>query len=365
MRISKKLGVALAAVGVLALSACGSSTAKLLDSSSTKTKNAALDDNSGLNMKPFTFKRESLVNYQKYPNGIGLEDQIVRDESKYTPCAPGLTSTPNIDTAPLNNLISKCQREYIIVHYTGFITAPGNTGETVSVKFRVAKDDTFFMKIGETTVIDAWHNTGCTWVEGKMDMVAGQKYPLDAWFSQYGGGICNQMVWTVGSAKEVVVPQSALSRVNENAATTTTVAATTTVPATSTTEATGNKQVVVTTTTVAAATTTAAPATTVADQQASGNAVDATTTTVAAGSKSTATTVAGDEAVANEATDTTVAASDESVAPDTTMATDSESTDNTGSGDSDGSSNVWWLWILIVIVLGGGGYAYSRKNKKN
>ena len=213
MRHSTKLSLALVTVGVLALSACGNSTAKLLDSTTTKTKNAALDDNSGLNAKAMTYNREEFKDWQKYPNGQGVEDQILRDESKYKACPENTpTSVSTIDNGPLTAITKACRGEFIAVHYTGFVTVPGNVGEDVAVKFKVAKDDTFFLTIDGQTVVDAWKNTGCAWVEGSTTLKAGQQYPLDAWFTQYGGGICNQMTWSLNGGGFEIVPQSSLAR---------------------------------------------------------------------------------------------------------------------------------------------------------
>mgnify|MGYP000126413503 FL=1 len=239
MRHSTKLSLALVTVGVLVLSACGSSGAKLLDSTSTKTKNSSLDDNSGLNAKAMTYDHTAFINYQDYPNGQGVEDQILRDESKYQACPEGTpTSVSTIDDGPLGSITSACQAEFIAVHYTGFVTVPGNAGEDVAVKFKVAKDDTFFMTVDGNTVIDAWNNTGCEWVEGSTTLKAGQQYPLDAWFTQYGGGICNQMTWSLNGGEFEIVPQSALSRAA--AATEETTTTTVAEEVTTTTEPTAN-----------------------------------------------------------------------------------------------------------------------------
>lgn len=337
MRRSTKLSIALVTVGVLTLSACGKSTAKLLESPKSNTKNAALDDTSGLNIKSMTFDRTKLNNWQKYPNGIGVEDQIVRDETKYPLCPKGLTTVANIDTPALNSIMTNCQREFIILHYTGFITAPGNAGETVSVKFRMAKDDTYVMKIGETTVIDDWHNTGCANREGTINMVAGKKYPFDAWFSQYGGGICSQLSWSVAGGTQVVVPSSAFSRVDDTpAATTTTVeATTTTVEGTTTTiaEQTATQEKVTTTTVVEAA--------------ASENAV---TTTAAPAGESTGTTPSTKSTTVTADTTAANATEDSVMATDTTVATDMETTETAPvAGDSDSSSNNTMLFVLLGL----------------
>jgi hypothetical protein len=213
MRHSTKLSLALVTVGVLVLSACGNSTAKLLDSTTTKTKNSSLDDNSGLNVKAMTFNFEELTGSENNDWGVGLEDQIPRDENKLTACPEGTpTSVATIDNASLSPIQSACQSEFLVVHYTGFVTVPGNAGEDVAVNFKVAKDDTFSMTVDGNSVIDAWNNSGCAWVEGSTTLKAGQQYPLDAWFSQFRGGICNQMTWSLNGGEFEIVPQSALSR---------------------------------------------------------------------------------------------------------------------------------------------------------
>ncbi len=248
MRHSTKLSLALVTVGVLVLSACGNSTAKLLDSTTTKTKNSSLDDSSGLNVKAMTFNREELNGWESSDWGVGLEDQILRDDNKLTACPEGTpTSVATIDNASLSPIQSACQSEFLVVHYTGFVTVPGNAGEDVAVNFKVAKDDTFSMTVDGNSVIDAWNNSGCAWVEGSTTLKAGQQYPLDAWFSQFRGGICNQMTWSLNGGEFEIVPQSALSRAagtteenvtpgSEEEATTTTVAE----EVTTTTEATAN-----------------------------------------------------------------------------------------------------------------------------
>ncbi len=222
MRHSTKLSLALVTVGVLALSACGSSGAKLLDSTSTKTKNAALDDNSGLNVKAMTFDYQALTGWENNDWGVGLEDQIPRDENKLTACPEGTpTSVANIDNS-LDSIESACQSDYYVVHYTGFITVPGNAGEDVSVNFQVARDDGFSLAIDGNSVIEAWNISGCAMVEGTTTLKAGQKYPLDSWFYEYRGGVCNQMTWSLNGAEREIVPQSALSRVGDATEETTT-----------------------------------------------------------------------------------------------------------------------------------------------
>ena len=213
MRTTTKFGAALAVIGALALSACGGSS-PLIDSSAsgTRTKNAALGSDTGLNVKVFKMNLKSVDSSKGNEWGQGIEGQISREESKHDKCDNAVSTISNIDNDALEKIQSTCQREYVMAHMTGFITAPGNNGDKVTVKFTAAKDDTFAMKIGGKEVIDAWNNTGCEAVEGTIEMVAGKKYPIDAWYSNFrGNGGCMQLQWTVGSEPNVVVPSSAFS----------------------------------------------------------------------------------------------------------------------------------------------------------
>lgn len=210
MRTTTKIGAALAVIGALALSACGGSSA-LIDSSAstgTRTKNAALGSDTGLNVKVFKMNVNSVDKPKGNESGEG---QISRDEAKHDKCNSAVSTISNIDTEALEKIKSTCQPENVMAHITGFITAPGTPGEKLTVKFTAAKDDTFSLKIGGKDVLEGWSNTGCEAVEGTIEMVAGRKYPIDAWYGKQSGDGCMQLQWTVGSAENVVVPTSAFS----------------------------------------------------------------------------------------------------------------------------------------------------------
>lgn len=368
MKISKKVALALVAATALALSACGNSDSSS-DDSAARTKNAALPA-PGINVKSFTFKRESLTGWETHPTGVGLEDQIQRDEGKHSPCANGRTTIPSLDAASVKSIVDSCgTSQYLIVHYTGFITVPGTPGSTVSVKFHAIKDNTFTFKVGGVSVIDAWKNSPCAVVEGTIDIPAGKAYPINSWFMNFNSGYCSELSWSLDGGEMVVVPPSAFTRNGDESASLTTVAPTTTVKdatttTTSTPEATAKKQVMPTTTTVKATTTT------VADQTASGNAVSATTsTTLLTGGNATsaaATTVAPDEAIAHEASDSTVATSDTVAATSDTVADSAElASDADADSDSSSSSSTLFIIILIALIaLFGVWFAIFRKKKE-
>jgi hypothetical protein len=395
MRHSTKLSLALVTVGVFALSACGNSTAKLLDSTSTKTKNAALDDNSGLNVKAMTYNYDDIVGREDSYWGAGLEDQIPRDEKKLNACPEGTpTSIPNIDNDSLSSIENACQGDFYVVHYTGFITVPGNVGDDVAVNFKVAKDDGFSLAIDGNSVIDTWNVSSCSWVEGSTTLKAGQKYPLDAWFYEYRGGVCNQMTWSLDGAGFDIVPQSALSRVGDaTEETTTTIAEEVTQTTVAEEETSTTIAEEVTQTTVAEEET----STTIADEATVSNAIvktDDKTVTIEADATNVncdnacyaaiaaslgATdgpvyvSVDGGERIAIDGADFSKIAVGkdakklifstlvDGVSKETTF--DLNRSAESPASSSSNSNNLLWLLILVAVMLGGGGYAYSRKKK--
>lgn len=378
MRTSSKFCAALVLTGALVLSACGGSDSSS-DTSATRTKNAALAT-PGINVKAFTFKRESLTGWETHPTGVGLEDQIQRDEGKHTPCANGRTTIPSLDAASVKSIVDSCgTSQYLIVHYTGFITVPGTPGSTVSVKFHAIKDNTFSFKVGGVPVIDVWKNSPCAVVEGTIDIPAGKAYPINSWFMNFNSGYCSELSWSLDGGEMVVVPPSAFTRTGDESASlvtlppTTTAAPSTTAPKLTTTttkqtttttpmsETTVKKQVVVTTTTMKATTTT------VADQTVSGNAMSATSTTVAAGGNgesASQSTTAPDDAIATEASDSTMVSSDTVASTTDSSDAGTERAADTES-DSGGSSSGILVLIAVALVAGGGIWFVLGRKKKS
>lgn len=88
--------------------------------------------------------------------------------------------------------IEGCGGDFIIIHYTGFITVP----RTDSYMFLAQADDGWYMTIGDTVVNDNWVLKGCGgWWSQSIQLEAGKSYPIDAWFYEYGGGACNQLIY--------------------------------------------------------------------------------------------------------------------------------------------------------------------------
>jgi hypothetical protein len=79
-----------------------------------------------------------------------------------------------------------------MIHYTGFITVP----TTDSYTFLAQVDDGWYMTIGDTVVNDNWVLKGCGgWWSQPITLEGGKSYPIDAWFYEYGGGACNQLIY--------------------------------------------------------------------------------------------------------------------------------------------------------------------------
>lgn len=88
--------------------------------------------------------------------------------------------------------IEGCGEDFVIIHYTGFITV----STTDNYEFLAQVDDGWYMTIGNTVVNDNWVLKGCGgWWSQPIALEAGKSYPIDAWFYEYGGGACNQLLY--------------------------------------------------------------------------------------------------------------------------------------------------------------------------
>jgi hypothetical protein len=85
-----------------------------------------------------------------------------------------------------------CGGDYVIIHYTGFLTVP----KTTSYQFLANVDDGWYMTLDGTVVNDNWVLKGCGgwWSQG-IQLEAGKSYALDAWMYEYGGGACNYLYY--------------------------------------------------------------------------------------------------------------------------------------------------------------------------
>lgn len=109
----------------------------------------------------------------------------------------------NIDKNWDGGDIEGCGDEFIIIHYTGFLTVP----TTDNYEFHAMADDGWFMTIGDTIVNDNWVLKGCGgWWSQPITLEGGKSYPIDAWFYEYGGGACNQLLYLNTQTWDIVPP---------------------------------------------------------------------------------------------------------------------------------------------------------------
>ena len=140
----------------------------------------------GLRADIYTFDPQSM-----YPE---------RSVTEHTFCKT--ITVDNIDKDWGGGNIEGCADEFVIIHYTGFITVP----TTDNYEFLAQADDGWYMTIGDTVVNDNWVLKGCGgWWSQPVALEGGRSYPIDAWFYEYGGGACNQLLY-INSQTWSIVP---------------------------------------------------------------------------------------------------------------------------------------------------------------
>jgi len=147
-------------------------------------------DSNGLKVEVYTFKEGSLPEMQPYEL-----------------CASGWTSVPNIDADWGDGIVAGCQGDFVVIHYSGYLTSP-RSGD---VTFQSFADDGFFMSLDGVPVIENWWPKGCSGDSGVASMTANVSMKLDVWCYEYGGGACNRLFWVNDKGFEIV-PASAFSQ---------------------------------------------------------------------------------------------------------------------------------------------------------
>ena len=130
----------------------------------------------GLQADIYTFNSENM-----YPE---------RDATLHTFCKT--ITVDNIDKDWGGGDIEGCGGDFVIIHYTGFLTVPTSD----DYRFLAQVDDGWYMTIGDTVVNNNWVLKGCGgWWSEPITLEGGKSYPIDAWFYEYGGGACNQLLY--------------------------------------------------------------------------------------------------------------------------------------------------------------------------
>jgi hypothetical protein len=142
-------------------------------------------------------------------NGLKVEAytfdaSILPDRQAYTLCESGWTSAPNIDADWGGDVVAGCQGDFVLLHYSGYITSP----KTGLISFTDWSDDGFWMSLDGVPVIDAWTLKGCSPASGQADMIQGVSQKIDVWFYEYGGGACNRLFWDAENGMNII-PASA------------------------------------------------------------------------------------------------------------------------------------------------------------
>ena len=108
-----------------------------------------------------------------------------RSATAYTLCKTMTVTQINTDWG--GGSVAGCNAEYVMIHYTGYITYPTSK----SVYFMANADDGFYMTIDGQPVINDWSLKGCGGNSaGLFTFKAGVSYPIDAWFYEWTGGAC-------------------------------------------------------------------------------------------------------------------------------------------------------------------------------
>jgi hypothetical protein len=92
------------------------------------------------------------------------------------------------------------------VKWTGFVQAQ----YTETYTFTTNADDGIRLFVNGTQLVDDWVDQGPTMESGTIDLVAGQKYPIEVDYFQDTGGDIAQLQWSSPSTPNAIVPQSQL-----------------------------------------------------------------------------------------------------------------------------------------------------------
>jgi hypothetical protein len=93
--------------------------------------------------------------------------------------------------------IDGCGNDYVMLHYTGYLTVPEST--PYGYDFLNIADDGWYMTLDGVVVNDNWMLKGCGgWWSAKQHLEAGRSYAIDAWYYEWGGGACSTLYYDNG-----------------------------------------------------------------------------------------------------------------------------------------------------------------------
>jgi hypothetical protein len=125
------------------------------------------------------------------------------DRQPYQLCQTAITSVSNINFDVGADVVAECQADYVIIHYSGYLTLD----RTGLVSLQSWADDGFYLTLDDQVVINDWTLKGCSGSSALIGVTAGVSMKLDAWFYEYGGGACNIL-----RADGIDIPDSAFTQ---------------------------------------------------------------------------------------------------------------------------------------------------------
>jgi hypothetical protein len=130
-----------------------------------------------------------------------------RSDTAYTLCRTATVTQINDNWG--GGSVAGCNSEYVMIHYTGYITS----SLAKSIYFYAQADDGFYMTINGQNVINDWSLKGCSGnTAGLFTFEANRSYVVDAWFYEWTGGACSTLFQQpTGSGEWSVVPASMFS----------------------------------------------------------------------------------------------------------------------------------------------------------
>jgi hypothetical protein len=109
--------------------------------------------------------------------------------------------------ADFGGVVAGCDGDQVLIHYTGYLTWP----RTESVTMRAYADDGFYLELDGVTVIDDWSVKGCSGTEVTHQFTANKPQKLDAWFFEWGGGVCS-ILEAVQEGQWKAIPKEAYTK---------------------------------------------------------------------------------------------------------------------------------------------------------
>jgi hypothetical protein len=132
-----------------------------------------------------------------------FDPNALPDRQPYELCQTEITTVSNINFDVGGDVVAECQTDFVIVHYSGYLTLD----RTGLVSLQSWADDGFYLTLDDQVLINDWTLKGCSGSSALIGVTAGVSMKLDAWWFEYGGGACNIL-----RADGIDIPDSAFTQ---------------------------------------------------------------------------------------------------------------------------------------------------------